>query len=110
MVVKGEIDDYADHPTPADVLLVVEIADSSLTYDRNDKAALYAGAGVPEYWVLSIKARTLEALREPMPMEGTPFGYDYKVRIVYTENETVTPQAAPQSVVRVADLLPKEKA
>ena len=51
---------YATHPTPADILLVVEIADCSLTYDRDRKFPRYAEAGIPEAWLFDILAGVLE--------------------------------------------------
>jgi hypothetical protein len=56
----------ARHPDAADVLLVVEVAQSSLAYDRS-KAAVYARAGVSEYWVIDLAARRAEVHREPAP-------------------------------------------
>ena len=48
-------DDYVDsHPTGSDALLVIEVADSSVLFDRNSKSRLYAGGGVPEYWVVDL--------------------------------------------------------
>jgi Uma2 family endonuclease len=60
MLLRPRADFYASrHPGPADVLLVVEIADSSLRYDRSVKARLYAEWGVPEYWLADLKANVL---------------------------------------------------
>lgn len=49
----------------ADTLLLIEVADSSLAYDRGVKLPLYARAGIPEYWIVDLKARLLEAYRQP---------------------------------------------
>lgn len=56
-----------DHPTPGDVLLVVEVSDSTLTFDRNRKVPLYAKAGVPEVWIIDVKAGVVEVCRQPGP-------------------------------------------
>ncbi len=53
------------HPLPEDVLLVIEVADTSLQFDRTVKARLYAAHGVPEYWVVDARSRTIEVLRSP---------------------------------------------
>lgn len=54
-VVKIDPRDYIDkHPVPDDVFLLIEVADHTLSYDCNKKAALYARAGIPEYWVIDI--------------------------------------------------------
>ena len=50
---------------PADVLLVIEVADSSLRFDQGVKLRLYARAGIPEYWIVNLKARVLTAHRAP---------------------------------------------
>lgn len=70
-VVKGSARDYAvAHPTTA--LLVVEVAESTLAFDRGEKASLYAGAGISEYWVLNLVARRLEVSRDPIAMPEQP--------------------------------------
>ena len=53
------------HPGPADVLLLIEVADSSLRFDRTVKLPLYARAGIPEVWIVDLQHRTLEAHRLP---------------------------------------------
>lgn len=66
-VLRRRADFYAtgDRPGPADVLLLVEVADSSLRYDRTVKLPLYARAGVPEYWIVDLPGRVVEAYRSP---------------------------------------------
>jgi Uma2 family endonuclease len=103
-VIAGAIRDYRDaHPTTA--ALVVEVADSSLDYDRTDKASLYASAGIREYWVVNLPQRRLEVFRSPIPDTSQPFGYGYASRTIVAESEHIQPLAANQSVF-VADLLP----
>ena len=66
MLLRPRTDDYASgHPTPADVLLAVEVAKSSLDYDRGPKADLYAAAGVAELWVVDLAGRRVEVCRAP---------------------------------------------
>jgi Uma2 family endonuclease len=104
-VVRGTIRDYAKaHPTTA--ALVVEVSDSTLAYDRGEKASLYASARVPEYWVLNLVDRCLEVHRDPIPMPGQPYGYGYRSRTQYFVNDTVTLLAMPHSAIKIADLLP----
>lgn len=63
-VVPGSADDYAEaHPTSA--LLVVEVADSSLKQDRLSKGAIYAAAGIPEYWIVNLVDDVVEVMRSP---------------------------------------------
>jgi Uma2 family endonuclease len=66
LVVKGPLHRYASHhPSAPDVLLVVEVADSSLRKDRKLKTALYAGFGIPEYWIVDLTSNRLEIYRDP---------------------------------------------
>jgi Uma2 family endonuclease len=65
LVLRPRADQYRGDRTGRDVLLAVEVSDSSLAYDRGRKRGLYAQAGVPEYWVLSIPDRRLEIFRSP---------------------------------------------
>ncbi len=65
-VVKGSRRDYRDrHPGPQDVVLIIEVSDSTLPYDRSVKAALYAAAGIPEYWVVNLAEECVEVFRDP---------------------------------------------
>ncbi|MEZ4776691.1 MAG: Uma2 family endonuclease [Bacteroidia bacterium] len=66
VLVKNRDDFYVKgHPMAADIILVVEVADSSLAYDREIKGALYAAAGISEYWILDLQSRIIEVLTEP---------------------------------------------
>ena len=66
-LLKPASDFYAHQlPTPADTLLIIEVADASLQYDREVKLPLYAGAGIPEYWIVNLPAREVEVHRSPM--------------------------------------------
>lgn len=72
-VVRGSARDYeTSHPTQA--VLVVEVADTTLTLDRTSKASAYARAGVPEYWIVNLGDRVLEVHREPAAMADQPTG------------------------------------
>ena len=57
----------SSHPTLEDIFLVVEIADSTLTYDLGEKAAMYARAGVPDLWVIDLRGGRIVVHREPTP-------------------------------------------
>lgn len=105
VVVPGGPRDYRDaHPTSA--LLVVEVADTTLPYDREQKRSLYARGAIREYWILNLVDRQVEVYREPMAEHGTPYGWGYRTARTHDAGERIIPLAAPQSVVRVADLLP----
>lgn len=88
------------HPTASEARLVVEVADSSVERDSGEKAALYAQAGITDYWVSLVNTHQLVVHRGP-----TENGYASVVRL--TETDTITPLAAPDSVISVADLLPR---
>ena len=90
------------HPTTAD--LIVEVSDSSLFFDTTTKAELYAAAGVPDYWIIDVNARTLLVLRDPPAVGGN--GHAYRSSRMLSQADAVTPVAAPASPIRVADLLP----
>ena len=96
-IVPGSPRDYRDaHPSRA--VLVVEVADVSLAYDRTRKLAAYARAGIPEYWILDLNAENLEVCRRPM-------GEAYGERRILLGEERVAPLAANGDIA-VADILP----
>lgn len=86
------------HPQPVDVLLVVEIADTSLRYDGAVKTPLYARNGIVEYWLVNLRARTVTCHASP--------GDDGYARVTtHVPGETLSPHALPECRVRVDDLL-----
>jgi Uma2 family endonuclease len=101
VVVAGSPRDYPRHPTTA--LLVVEVADTSLAYDRKTKGPLFARAGIAEYWIVNLVDRIVEVYREPVE---TPGGWSYRLIARYGDGETLSPLARPGVVISVADLLP----
>ncbi len=103
-VIRGAPRDYANHPSGADCVLVVEVADSTLGYDQGTKGSLYARAGIPEYWVLDLRHRRLEVRRDPGETGGGEYGYR-TIQLV-AEHGTASPLAAPEAVIAVADVLP----
>lgn len=103
--VRGGPRDYRD-AHPASAVLVVEVADTSLVFDRTTKASLYASAGIPEYWIVNLPDRVLEAHRDPLPMAEQPFGHHYRSVTRHAADESIAPLAAPGATIRVADLIP----
>jgi Uma2 family endonuclease len=100
MLLRVREDFYARAcPTPADVLLVVEIADSSFAWDRDVKLPQYARAGIAEAWLVDLNGDTLVLHREP-----SPEGYR-EVRTLRRE-EAVSPQAFEDVEIPVAEILP----
>lgn len=67
-VLRSTPDDYRSaHPTPSDVLLLIEVANSSLSLDRDLKAPLYAAAGIPELWIVDLTGEAVEVYQDPDP-------------------------------------------
>lgn len=104
-IVAGSPADFIDaHPSTA--VLIVEVADSSLTFDRTTKAAMYARAGIADYWLVNLGERVLEVRRHPQPSTTTPLGWHFASLQTLRPGETVAPLARPDAHVAVADILP----
>jgi Uma2 family endonuclease len=104
-IVHNRADDYAHgHPTPEDTLLVIEVSDSSLAYDREVKLPLYAEANIQDYWLFNLPDRYLEAYREPYPIAPGRFGYLHR-RIVPADGEIALP-SFPEAVLQIAAIFP----
>jgi Uma2 family endonuclease len=100
VVVPGTHRDYSlAHPTTA--LLVVEVSDSSLPQDRLTKGAIYAAAGIPEYWIVNLRHRQLEVHRSP-DVEGA----GWSEVLVLRPGDAVTPAVPASATIAIADLLP----
>lgn len=92
-------DFYASrHAGPADVLLVIEIADASIEYDRVTKASLYASARIPEYWLADLNANIV--LRFSSAVGGV-----YQDLVRYRRGQTIAPLALPGCTIDVDALL-----
>jgi Uma2 family endonuclease len=105
-VVPGHPRDYAtsDHPTMA--LLIVEVSDTTLAYDRTRKASLYARAGIADYWIINLIDQRLEVRRQPVRDRSQRYGWAYADLLSLAAADHVTPLAAPAARIAVADLLP----
>ena len=98
-IVRGSLRDYEHHhPAAADALLVIEVSDSTLRKDRGLKRADYAAAGLPEYWIVNLNARCIEVHRNAV--NGA-----WATAFTKTDTEMEAPLFAPDSPLRVADLL-----
>ncbi len=85
-------------PTPADILFLVEVSDSSDEYDRNEKLPVYARAGIPETWLIDLNRGVIEVYRTPGP-DG------YREMRRWLGNERISPALLPDFDVSVSDLL-----
>jgi len=98
-LLRPRTDFYASaHPTAGEVLLLVEVAETSVEYDRQVKVPLYARSGIPEVWLADLNQQRIVVHRDP-----TPAGFA-TVRVVRRE-ETIRPAAFPDLTVAVADIL-----
>jgi len=98
-VCKVDAYDYSRaHPSPADVLLVCEVAESSLTYDRGAKGDAYAASRIPEYWIVDLESRTIEVRRDPDAASR-----NYRRQTVAREDETLTTPGG--ALIAVGDVL-----
>jgi Uma2 family endonuclease len=105
VVVPGRPADYRQgHPTrPA---LIVEVSETSLRFDREHKASLYARAGIQDYWIVNLADRVLEVHRDPEPDQAAVYGWRYRSITLLAPPAVVALLALPASQVAVADLLP----
>lgn len=93
----------ARHPEMAD--LVVELADSSLSFDRNAKASLYAKAQISEYWILNLKNQKLEIRTLPAQDTESAYGWSYSSTQVHSLGAKVSPKFAPDVFFEVSELV-----
>ncbi|CAN5758523.1 Uma2 family endonuclease [soil metagenome] len=93
--------DYSkQRPLAEDVLLVIEVSDSSLSKDRNKKARLYAQAGISEYWIVNVAGRWLEVRRDPQ-------GDTFQSLETFAPGQEARPLAFPDVDLPVSRLFPK---
>jgi Uma2 family endonuclease len=103
-VVPGRRADYVGaHPTHA--VLVVEVADSSLRLDRDEKGSLYARARIGEYWIVNLVDRVLETYRDPAPEPGASHGWRYRSVATLPPPALIAPAEFPKSLIQIAHLL-----
>lgn len=88
------------HFEPHEVLLIVEVADSSLRFDLGEKAQLYSAAGIADYWVVDLPHRVVHVLRQP-----TPDGYRQQDRVAI--GDSISPLHFPHITLSLADLFPR---
>ena len=106
-VLGARLDFTDEHPTSA--ALVIEVADTTLRFDRVVKAAVYARAGIEDYWIVNLVDGIVEVYRDPGPDAASPIGHGYRQRRTFGSGTSITPVAFPDVVVAVRDLLPKRR-
>ena len=98
-VVRVRKDNYKKaHPGPADVLLVIEVADSSAPFDNEVKSKLYGKAGIPEYWVIDIKAECMRIFTAPSAKGYRKISENYR-------GDAIKCGTIPQLKLKVDDVL-----
>jgi Uma2 family endonuclease len=100
VVAGGPSQHLGAHPRSA--ALVVEVAESSLAYDRREKALLYARAGIPEYWIVNLVDRRVEVHREPA-RDG------YRRSVSLAVGDELAPMSAPDGAIAIASILPSPR-
>ncbi len=103
-VVRGSRDDFTDHPT--DAVLVIEVSDTTLAFDRTRKAADYAAAGIQDYWIINLIDRTLEVFREPRRDPGPEPSWRFEKMLTLRRDQSVAPLALPDKSLVVSAILP----
>lgn len=99
MVLRPRPDDYFNAlPEPADVLLLIEVADSSINYDRKTKLPLYSRQVIPEVWIIDLNAQLLERYTQPN-------GDSYAQYESLNQRDTVSPASLPDIIIDLAQLL-----
>ena len=99
VLLRPRPDFYGDsHPGPDDVFLIVEVADSSIDYDRGVKVPLYAQSGIQELWLVDLEQERVEVYREPKK-EG------YRVVRHFARGDSLSPQAFPDASLTVDGVL-----
>lgn len=100
VILRQREDYYAQaHPGPSDILCLIEVADTSLRFDRGRKGKLYAGYGILDYWIVNLPKNLLEVRRDPGP-DG------YASLVTLRRGDRVSLAAFPDLVIDVAELLP----
>ena len=100
MLLRRRADFYrTETPRPEDVMLLIEVADSSVGYDRHEKLPRYARAGIPEVWLTVLPERIIEAHTEPS-------GGRYTHTRIFAPGDTITPGCFPDVALPVGEILP----
>lgn len=101
-VVKIDPNDYVTHhPQTEEIYLIIEVADSSLEYDCEIKAKLYAKSGIKDYWVIDVRERKLHLFRKPQKT-------GYETKEILSEIDSVTPLNFAELSIKISELLPPE--
>jgi Uma2 family endonuclease len=99
VLLRPRADFYASaHPGPADILLVIEFAESSIDYDRDIKTRVYAKAGVAEYWLVNLN-------EDEVHVHVDPSNGVYRAATSYRRGQSLAPRSLPSLAISMLDLL-----
>lgn len=106
VVAKLKADNYLSaHPVAEDIILVVEIADSTLKYDREVKIPLYAEAGINDYWIFNLVDKCLEVYTKPFSRQNGNF--NYQTRNIILADKTIEIPSFSDVVLELATVFPQ---
>ena len=91
-------------PHPNQALFLIEVSDSSLELDR-EQAYEYAAAGVPEYWIVNMRDRSVEIYREPVDDATAAIAARYASHQIFGDGQVISPLLKPEATVTVASLV-----
>lgn len=101
-IIQGEIRDYSQHhPSGSDVGLVIEVADTSLQMDREQKLPIYSRAGIAEYWIINLNENNVEVYSDPQHDKA-----EYASKKIVTDSLSITLEGQPLGGLKVSDILP----
>lgn len=107
VIARNRADNYlSSHPEPADILLVIEVSDSTLKYDRRTKLSLYAETGISNYWIFNLLDNQVEMHSEPYQKQRG--GFDYRVKRVVLPNEVVVIPGFPDLSLDLSAVFPAQ--
>ena len=107
VIARNRSDDYvSSHPLAADILLVIEVSDSTLKYDRRTKLSLYAESGISDYWIFNLVDMQLEMHSEPYQKQTGGFGY--RAQRVVLPNEVVVIPGFPELSLDLSTVFPAQ--
>jgi Uma2 family endonuclease len=104
-IVAGNPRDYVGKGHPQAALLVIEVSETTLRFDRGPKASFYASAAIQDYWIVNLIDRCVEVYRSPVADSSAQFGFRYAEKLTFSSGQTIKPLAFALDVA-VADLLP----
>ena len=99
VLLRPRPDYHAETATPEDVLLLIEVADSSLEYDYGPKSEFYAAAGIPEFWIANLRTGEVEARTDPV-------GAVYTTVRTIPADGSISPRAFPALTLRLSEFMP----